>query len=579
MTTYQKAAAWVVVQALFAGCSGGQGPSTSGHAPTSGTPAPAPAPDPVVHITRQPVNVSVAAGSAATFSVQVDDIGAAFQWMRNGAPISGAVRASYTTAATTAADNGATFTVVVTNAEGTVTSTAATLTVISASPPTPSPSPTPTPAPAPTPTPSPGPAPTPTPTPTPAPAPAAAPTPLPAAPTITVQPANQTVPNGATGTFSVTATGSNLSYQWKRNNTDIAGATAASYTTPAVGPTDNGAVFTVAVSNAGGQFASNGATLTTQSADQLAAETFSLAPAAGVYELDWYLNYVGAQTPANSYWLVYDFATYTASPLTGPQNVTQQPEVQIATTLGTPPVAPTRVLKNGAILVVPDRTNSFKVSYVGNSVQVDNLAQDGVTVAYSQLRSNYSITSLSGTLHSAPAQITNPYNSIFANPLILDTTTTWASGAAYMIYTARNLGDRYLAFDCHATTTDANISPCQAGTTLAAAMTAGETSTSDATTYHTADGTMTTLGGVPVWVANVARRGGPSGTAAFTTEYRIYFELNGNVYTGSLIKDGAVMSTHHYRTNPNDQTTTVYLNYEMRLNLPAINSLRAASLL
>jgi hypothetical protein len=55
--------------------------------------------------------------------------------------------------------------------------------------------------------------------------------------------------------------------------------------------------------------------------------------------------------------------------------------------------------------------------------------------------------------------------------------------------------------------------------------------------------------------------------------------LNGNVYTGALIKDGTVMSTHHYRTDPNDANSTVYLNYEMRLNHAAEQSLVAGSLL
>jgi hypothetical protein len=52
-------------------------------------------------------------------------------------------------------------------------------------------------------------------------------------PTITTQPANQTVTVAQTATFSVTATGTApLSYQWPKGTTSIPGATAASYTTP-----------------------------------------------------------------------------------------------------------------------------------------------------------------------------------------------------------------------------------------------------------------------------------------------------------------------------------------------------------
>ncbi|HXN54192.1 MAG TPA: carboxypeptidase regulatory-like domain-containing protein, partial [Candidatus Acidoferrum sp.] len=48
-----------------------------------------------------------------------------------------------------------------------------------------------------------------------------------AAPTITIQPANQTVTSGQTATFTVAATGTApLSYQWQKNGASIAGATA-----------------------------------------------------------------------------------------------------------------------------------------------------------------------------------------------------------------------------------------------------------------------------------------------------------------------------------------------------------------
>src|ERR1017187_6948686 len=53
-------------------------------------------------------------------------------------------------------------------------------------------------------------------------------------PSITTQPASQTVTAGLAATFSVTASGTApLSYQWWRNGTAISGATSASYTIPA----------------------------------------------------------------------------------------------------------------------------------------------------------------------------------------------------------------------------------------------------------------------------------------------------------------------------------------------------------
>jgi len=72
---------------------------------------------------------------------------------------------------------------------------------------------------------------------------------------------------GQTASFSVTATGTApLSYQWKKNGTAISGATSASYVTPATTSSDNGAQFTVVVSNATGSVTSSAATLTITSA-------------------------------------------------------------------------------------------------------------------------------------------------------------------------------------------------------------------------------------------------------------------------------------------------------------------------
>jgi hypothetical protein len=86
------------------------------------------------------------------------------------------------------------------------------------------------------------------------------------APTITTQPANQSVTLGQTATFSVTVTGTApLSYQWQKNNVNISGATTAGYTTPSTAMSDNGAKFDVIVSNAVGSQTSAMATLTVNS--------------------------------------------------------------------------------------------------------------------------------------------------------------------------------------------------------------------------------------------------------------------------------------------------------------------------
>jgi immunoglobulin I-set domain protein len=83
------------------------------------------------------------------------------------------------------------------------------------------------------------------------------------APTIVTQPANQETTVGLTATFTVNAAGTGpFQYQWSKNGTAIAGASGASYTTPAAAPTDNGANFTVIVTNAIGSATSAPASLT-----------------------------------------------------------------------------------------------------------------------------------------------------------------------------------------------------------------------------------------------------------------------------------------------------------------------------
>src|SRR5256885_14133591 len=62
----------------------------------------------------------------------------------------------------------------------------------------------------------------------------------PVAPSITTQPASQTVTAGQMATFTVVATGTApLSYQWRKSGTAISGATAPTYTTPATTSADS----------------------------------------------------------------------------------------------------------------------------------------------------------------------------------------------------------------------------------------------------------------------------------------------------------------------------------------------------
>lgn len=184
-------------------------------------------------VVTEPADATVVVGSTATFSVQVNTSKVTYQWRKNGTNIAGAVSASYTTPATTVADNGATFSVVATSGNKTIMSRDAKLTVN-------------------------------------------------APPAITTQPASVTVSSGATASFSVVATGSPApSYQWRRNGTNITGATSANYTTPATTPADDGAQFSVVVTNSAGSVTSASATLTVNSAPTITTQPANLTVNAG----------------------------------------------------------------------------------------------------------------------------------------------------------------------------------------------------------------------------------------------------------------------------------------------------------
>ena len=187
-------------------------------------------------IATQPASQSVAAGQTVSFGVVAFGSGTlSYQWKKNGNVISGATTKSYTTPATTSAYNGEVYTVTVSNAYGTVSSSNATLTVISG-------------------------------------------------PTVTTHPTNQTVTEGEgqTASFSVVASGTApITYQWRKNGIHISGATSSMYTTPAASSADNGAVYSVVVSNSAGTATSNNATLTVNSGPRINTQPASQTVNAG----------------------------------------------------------------------------------------------------------------------------------------------------------------------------------------------------------------------------------------------------------------------------------------------------------
>jgi Fibronectin type III domain len=80
-------------------------------------------------------------------------------------------------------------------------------------------------------------------------------------PAIVVQPQSQMVKVGSNVTFTVTGNGAAVAYQWLKNGTNIAGATASSYLLPNA-HTNNSGVFSVVLTNLAGGVISSNATLT-----------------------------------------------------------------------------------------------------------------------------------------------------------------------------------------------------------------------------------------------------------------------------------------------------------------------------
>lgn len=170
-----------------------------------------------IAITSRPISQSVEAGQAVTFSVAATGTGLTYQWFRDGATLTGATNASFTLASPQIGDAG-TYSVRITS--GANTETAFAKLVVGGS--------------------SGGGG---------------------AAVNITTQPTAGLVEPGRNVTLSVTATGSNLTYQWFKDGVAIPGATAATYNIANV-QVANAGTYMVRVSSGAISADSNPATLT-----------------------------------------------------------------------------------------------------------------------------------------------------------------------------------------------------------------------------------------------------------------------------------------------------------------------------
>ena len=163
-------------------------------------------------ITTQPISRTVAAGSPASFTTVVTGFPTpTLQWFKNSVAVPGATTELLTFASAAPADAGS-YTLVATNSQGSVTSNAATLTVNGG-----------------------------------------------AAPVVTTQPASLAQPAGSAAFLAVVASGS-PTYQWRKNGTNIPGATAATLSFASLAAADT-ASYDAVLTNATGSVTSNAATV------------------------------------------------------------------------------------------------------------------------------------------------------------------------------------------------------------------------------------------------------------------------------------------------------------------------------
>ena len=321
----------------------------------------------------------------------------------------------------------------------------------------------------------------------------------------------------------------------------------------------------------GGSSSDSGSTASTASLSdaQKNYESFALTSNGGLHYVEGSLTFSTNSADAVSLSSSSTFFTMDSSIAQSPSTGTQPliaGTTSLSSTLQVPAVSNGRQVVNGAVYVgaVPAQV---RISYVGPNVQEDYLATDGTTVMRTWLGTSYTVVALSGLISASPSELfTNSDLGLITNTIngqsMYSPQANWQAGAAYIKVVRQTVGDELFTYDCASPTTTGNSpTPCSATTSTLESF-FPYASTTDGKTYQLSDGQIVTLQGVRAWVANSVLGGS-------TTDYRVYFQYNGGIYAGYLIKSGTTMQISPLGGG------TPQPNYYF-LNSTAVQSIKAA---
>ena len=296
--------------------------------------------------------------------------------------------------------------------------------------------------------------------------------------------------------------------------------------------------------------------------DQAAFESFALASNGGLHNIE----YVWDDPMVNGTDFMYTLnSTLGKSPASAGPQIVGASQVNMASSVSSPDVRPMRVLSKSVILVESTTPQYALVTYLDDGILYSFLAADQQTVVFSRLRSNYSVVPVSGAISNSPAELGDWFTGLLSNSDLVKSDATYAAGSAYLKYFATQSGLTVFAFDCNGATTDASITPCKSNATLDNFFPVNF----DQRTYQEKDGIIGPLEGVRMWVSPLPR---PQ-TLSPTVSYRVFFELNGNVYTGEVIKDGTAIA---FGQTSGGVANAVVFPYNLEFNQAFLASLQSA---